>query len=115
MCFHCEAPHQLREAAVTPRGYDEQTGMKPGETYGKRLGRNMAENRTFQRAYLIGSVIVWVGIWLASAVILQGTPYFAQMLPILGSGMVWFVILIPGLFFWDWRKSVTPTSNPKRP
>ena len=75
----------------------------------------MAANRTFQRAYLIGSVIVWVALWLASAVILQGTPYFAQMLPILGIGMVWFIILIPGLFFWGWQKSAPPTSTPQRP
>ncbi len=75
----------------------------------------MTENKSFQRAYLVGSVIVWVGIWLASAVILQGTPYFAQMLPILGIGMIWSVILVPGLFLWGWRKSAPPTSPTQRP
>ncbi len=58
------------------------------------------ESKTFKRTYLIGTVIIWVGIWAASAVILGGTPYFAQMLPILGIGVFWFVIVVPGAFFW---------------
>jgi len=58
------------------------------------------ESKTFKRVYLIGTVIVWVGIWVGSAVILQGTPYFAQMIPILGSGVFWFVVVVPGAFFW---------------
>lgn len=49
------------------------------------------------RTYLIGAVIVWVGILFASAIILKGTDQFAQMLPILGGGAVWFVLLVPQL------------------
>jgi hypothetical protein len=63
------------------------------------------ESKTFKRTYLIGTVIVWVSIWFASAVILKGTPYFGQMIPILGGGVVWFVVVIPGAFFWTRPKS----------
>jgi hypothetical protein len=46
--------------------------------------------------YTLGAAIVWAGIFLASALVLQGTPYFAQLLPILAGGAVWFVVLVPG-------------------
>ena len=45
--------------------------------------------------YLLGAAIVWAGIFLATAVLLAGTPYFATMLPILGGGATWFVIVVP--------------------
>jgi uncharacterized membrane protein YkgB len=66
------------------------------------------ESKTFKRAYLIGSLIVWVGILIGIAVILSGTPYFAQILPILMAGPLWFVILVPGAFFWSRPKSDQP-------
>lgn len=63
------------------------------------------ESRTFKRAYLIGTVIVWVSILIGTAVILSGTPYFAQMLPILSAGVLWFVLLVPAAYFWRRPKS----------
>jgi hypothetical protein len=45
--------------------------------------------------YAIGAVIVWVAIIAATAVVLAGTPYFAQVLPIVGGGAVWFVVIVP--------------------
>jgi hypothetical protein len=68
----------------------------------------MFESKTFKRAYLTGSIIVWVSILIGIAVILSGTPYFAQMLPILLAGPLWFVILVPGAFFWSRPKSDHP-------
>ncbi|HET9920598.1 MAG TPA: hypothetical protein VFQ30_12190 [Ktedonobacteraceae bacterium] len=65
----------------------------------------MLESKTFKRAYLTGTVIIWVGVWIASAVILKGTPYFGQMIPILVIPEVWFLVLIPGAFFWTRPKS----------
>lgn len=50
------------------------------------------------RTYLVGAVIVWVGILFASAIVLQGTDQFAQMLPILVGGVAWFVVIVPTLF-----------------
>lgn len=66
------------------------------------------ESKTFKRAYLIGSVIVWVSILIGTAVILSGTPYFAQMLPILLAGVLWFVLLVPAAYFWRRQKSDQP-------
>jgi hypothetical protein len=59
----------------------------------------MHDLQTFRRAYLIGSVIVWVGILLATSITLAGTPYLAPMIPILGGGAVWFVVIIPGVMY----------------
>ncbi len=44
---------------------------------------------------MLGAAIVWAGLFIASAVVLRGTPYFGQLLPILTGGMVWFVIIVP--------------------
>ncbi|MEO8956710.1 MAG: hypothetical protein ABI396_06875 [Ktedonobacteraceae bacterium] len=66
------------------------------------------ESQTFKRVYLIGSVIVWVGILIGTAVILSGTSYFGQMLPILGSGVFWFIVFVPGAYFWTRPKSDHP-------
>lgn len=59
----------------------------------------MRDIKTFRRAYLIGAVIVWVGLIASMAFLLAGTPYLAMVLPILGGGAVWFVIIIPGVLY----------------
>lgn len=51
---------------------------------------------SFKRVYLIGAVIVWVAIIAAVAASLADTPYFAQLLPLLGGGVVWFLVIVPG-------------------
>jgi len=61
-------------------------------------------SKAFQNTYLIGAVIVWTGIWIATAVILAGTAYFAQMLPLLLGGGRLFLIILPGAFFWTQQK-----------
>jgi hypothetical protein len=61
-------------------------------------------SKAFQNTYLIGAVIVWTGIWIATAVILAGTAYFAQMLPLLLGVVVWFLVILPGAFFWTQQK-----------
>ena len=66
------------------------------------------ESKTFKRTYLVGTVIVLVGMWAGSALILSGTPYFAQLLPVLLSGMFWFIIVTPGTFFWARPESKPP-------
>ncbi len=63
----------------------------------------MLDTMKFRRTYLVGAVIVWVGIILAASVILAGTPYLTQILIILGGGAFWFVVLVPGAFFWNRR------------
>jgi hypothetical protein len=51
---------------------------------------------TMTRAtYLFGAVLVWAGIFLASSVVLAGTPYIQTMLPILGGGAFWFLVIVP--------------------
>ena len=49
----------------------------------------------FWRSYLIGAAIVWTGIFLATAIVLAGSPAYGQILPILSGGAVWFVVIIP--------------------
>ena len=48
--------------------------------------------------YVIASAIVWAAIIAAAAVVLRGTPYLGKILPILGGGAVWFVIITPAAF-----------------
>ena len=59
----------------------------------------MESLQTFRRAYLVGAAIVWVAILAASSLVLAGSPYFGQMLPILAGGAVWFVVIIPGVLY----------------
>jgi 4-hydroxybenzoate polyprenyltransferase len=70
------------------------------------------ESKTFKRTYLIGTVIVWVSILIGTAIILSGTPYFAQILPILSVGVFWFIVLLPGAYFWT-RPESDQTSSSK--
>ena len=65
-------------------------------------------SKAFKRAYLIGAVVVWVGIVIGTAVILSGTPYFAQMLPLLSAGVIWFIVILPGSYFWAYPKPDHP-------
>ncbi|NPV08701.1 MAG: hypothetical protein HPY83_12180 [Anaerolineae bacterium] len=51
-------------------------------------------------AYLIGAVIVWVAIIIATAAVLAESPQLSTMLAILGGGAVWFVVIVPGAI---WR------------
>lgn len=48
------------------------------------------------RTYLIGTVIVWVALIIASAAVLAGTKYLPTMLIILGGGAFWSIVLVPG-------------------
>ncbi|MHB1132296.1 MAG: hypothetical protein ACYC4L_07880 [Chloroflexota bacterium] len=52
---------------------------------------------TFKRVYLIGAVIVWVGLILAIAGTLAGTSALPIALILLGGGSFWFVVLVPGV------------------
>ena len=65
----------------------------------------MPDTVKFRRVYLIGAVIVWVAIILASSVILAGTPYLTRILLILSGGVFWFIVLVPGAFFRNRRES----------
>ena len=71
------------------------------------------ESNTFKRAYLFGSVIVWVSILIGTALILSGTPYFAQILPILFVGLIWFIVLLPANF-WTVRSRTSRLRRSKR-
>jgi hypothetical protein len=48
--------------------------------------------------YLASAVILWAAIWLAAAGVLDGAA-FDDMIPMLGGGTVFFVVILPaGLF-----------------
>jgi len=48
------------------------------------------------RNYLFGAFIVWVGITVAIAMI--DSDQFGAMIPILGGGAFWFIVIAPNLF-----------------
>ncbi len=45
-------------------------------------------------AGIIGVAIIWAAVLIASAAVLKGTPYFSQMLPILGGGSASSIIVL---------------------
>ena len=47
-------------------------------------------------AGILGVAIIWAAVIFASAAILKGTPYFSQMLPILGGGAGSSLIVLGG-------------------
>lgn len=59
------------------------------------------------RNYIIGTVIVWVGIIAAMALMLEGTGEFGNMLIILTGGVVWFLIIVPG-----WLRTLVQDKEP---
>ncbi len=66
---------------------------------GERPMKRICETRGI---YIISSGIVWAAIIGTSGVLLRGSPYFTQMLAILGGGAVWSVILVPAVLE-GWR------------
>jgi hypothetical protein len=53
---------------------------------------------TTRTEYLVSAVILWVAIWIATASTLDESA-FDDMIPILGGGTFFFVIIVPaGLF-----------------
>jgi hypothetical protein len=60
----------------------------------------MSGGRTVNRGqvqYLWGSAIVWVAIWIATAVILKDRGGFVEMIPVLTIGTGWFLAVVPAL------------------
>ena len=51
--------------------------------------------------FALGAAIHWAAIFVATAVILHGTPFFGLLLDILGVGMAWSVIITPMMLFQD--------------
>ncbi|MCL5962452.1 MAG: hypothetical protein M1358_24590 [Chloroflexi bacterium] len=46
---------------------------------------------------IIGVAIIWPAVIVASDLVLQGTPYMAKMLPVLGGGAAASIIMLGGL------------------
>lgn len=49
-------------------------------------------------SYLIASIVVWAGIILSSAIVLDGGA-FGDMLPILAGGAVFYLVILPAALF----------------
>ena len=47
--------------------------------------------------YLIGATVGWVAIWLATGLVADND--FGDMIPILGGGTVYFIVLVPAALF----------------
>ena len=52
--------------------------------------------RKVVRACILGNAIIWAGVILASAVVLQGTGHMGEMIPILGGGAARSVVVLGG-------------------
>jgi hypothetical protein len=47
-------------------------------------------------AAILGTVIIWAGVIIATALVLAGTGYFGQLIPILGGGAAGNLIVLAG-------------------
>jgi hypothetical protein len=54
--------------------------------------------RRTEYEYLASAVILWVAIWIAAGQVLDETA-FGDMVPILGGGTVFFVVILPAALF----------------
>ncbi|HUZ03533.1 MAG TPA: hypothetical protein VMU89_24575 [Thermomicrobiaceae bacterium] len=59
------------------------------------MDEGRADSERALRVYLVGAVIVWIGMIAATAIMLGGTAHFSPMLLILSGGALWFVLLVP--------------------
>lgn len=50
--------------------------------------------------YVIAATVVWVAIWVATASVADD---FDEMIPILGGGTVFFIVIIPAALFREYR------------
>ena len=50
--------------------------------------------------YLIGATVVWVAIWAATAGVADD---FDEMIPILGGGTFFFIVIVPAALFRERR------------
>ena len=50
-----------------------------------------------RNTYLIASAVVWAAIWVATAAVADDA--FDDMIPILGGGTVFFIVLVPAALF----------------
>jgi hypothetical protein len=55
-----------------------------------------AQSPNLLARYIWGATIVWVAIWIGTAVVLKGGGTFADMIPILTVGTGWFMAVVPG-------------------
>ena len=50
-----------------------------------------------RNTYLVAAAVVWVAIWVATGSVADDE--FNDMIPILGGGTVFFIVLVPAAFF----------------
>jgi hypothetical protein len=67
---------------------DHDDGGRQGSAGALSNGRNK---------YLVAATIVWVAIWLATGSV--GDDEFNDLIPILGGGTVFFIVIVPAVFF----------------
>jgi hypothetical protein len=63
-----------------------------------KLWKPVFVTRRTEYEYLASAVILWVAIWIATVSVLDASA-FDDMVPILGGGTVFFVVLLPAALF----------------
>jgi hypothetical protein len=67
------------------------------------VGYSFRVSRRTEYEYLAATVILWVAIWITTAGALDASA-FDDMVPILGGGTFFFVVIIPAWLFHRPRK-----------
>lgn len=63
-----------------------------------KLWKLVLVTRRTEYEYLASAVILWVAIWIATSSVLDASA-FDDMVPILGGGTVFFVVIVPAALF----------------
>ena len=74
-----------KRCGIAANGYASRDGVIVGAV-------NKSGNQ-----YVIAAAVVWSGIWVATGLVADNE--FNDMIPILGGGTVFFIILVPAAFF----------------
>ena len=73
---------------------------------------DMVDAKQFAFKYIVGAVVMWMGLLAVTYMELRGTQYLTPMLQIMGFGACWAIVIVPVTVF---RNRFSKMSSYKRP
>lgn len=94
-------------------GYDTSAAEDVGERDSQRA---VERARTGLLVYFAGVSVVWLGVVIATAITLHGTPYLGkELFLVLALILLWYVVFTPMLFVRDLKRLHAGGSHPGLP
>jgi hypothetical protein len=86
------------QEVAEPSQLDQNVSSRPLPDQNSIDWRRVVVNDKNRIEYLVGSTIVWVAIWISTGAVVSGHE-FDEMIPILGGGTLFFIVLVPAALF----------------